>query len=351
MRRHFPSLDGLRGVAALAVVGSHFENLSGFDLSLRQAGVAVDFFFVLSGFVIGQAYEARLLSGLSWRGYMALRLGRLYPAIFGGVLAGLAVTALAGEPLSVWLGLQFLLLPVLQGAPVHGGELYPLNGPQWSLFWELAINAVHAAVVRWLTTPVLIAIIAVAAGSLVWTSFHFGSLDVGWSRTNGWGALPRVMFSFSVGLLIFRIYAKRAAAGLSWPGLPYPLIVLMLSACMFRAFPSLGGFAIRDLVVVVILLPALVILAIGAPLSARWERIATFLGALSYPVYAIHVPLLRAFNVAIDNAPDDWPQAPLWWASLAATLILATLFERLYDRPIRQWLAARRRVSATAKAV
>ena len=187
MRKHFASLDGLRGVAALAVVGSHFENLSGFDLYLQQAGVAVDFFFVLSGFVIAQAYEQRLLTDMTWRRYMGIRLARLYPAIFGGVLAGLIVAAVAGEPVSVWFGLQFLLLPVLQGAPVHGGELFPVNGPQWSLFWELAINAAHAAVVRHLTTPVLIAIIALAAGALIWTSLFFGSLDVGWSRTNLWG--------------------------------------------------------------------------------------------------------------------------------------------------------------------
>lgn len=340
MRKHFASLDGLRGVAALAVVGSHFENLSGFALYMQQAGVAVDFFFVLSGFVIAQAYEQRLLTDMSWRRYMGIRLARLYPAIFGGVLAGLIVAAVAGEPVSVWLGLQFLLLPVLQGAPVHGGELFPVNGPQWSLMWELAINAVHAAVVRHLTTPVLIAIIALAAGALIWTSLFFGSLDVGWSRTNLWGALPRVLYSFGVGLLIFRAHTR----GFTPLKVPYAVIVIALIACMFRALPSIGGFAIRDLVIVLVILPALVILAIASPLSARWERWAIWLGALSYPLYAIHVPLLRGFNVIVDALPDDW-QTPAWWVSLALTLGLAVLFERFYDAPIRRWISNRRRVS------
>ena len=346
MRKHFASLDGLRGVAALAVVGSHFENLSGFELYLQQAGVAVDFFFVLSGFVIAQAYEQRLLIDMTWRRYMGVRLARLYPAIFGGVLAGLIVAVVAGEPVSAWFGLQFLLLPVLQGAAVHGGELFPVNGPQWSLFWELAINAVHAAVVRWLTTPLLITIVVLAAGALIWTGLFFGSLDVGWSRTNLWGAVPRVLYSFGVGLLIFRAHTR----GFSAPKVPYAVIVIALIACMFRAFPTLGAFAIRDLVVVLFILPALVTLAIASPLSARAERWAIWLGALSYPLYAIHVPLLRGFNVIVDNLPDNG-QTPAWWMSLALTLGLAVAFERCYDAPIRRWISSRRRLSPGAARV
>ena len=333
VRKHFASLDGLRGVAALAVVGSHFENLSGFNLYLQQSGVAVDFFFVLSGFVIAQAYEARLRADLTWRAYMRIRLERLYPAIFGGVLLGLIVTGLAGEPLNLWMGLQFLILPVLQGAPLHGGELFPFNGPQWSLFWELAINAVHAALARWLTTPVLIAVTALAAVALIFTSFHFGSLDVGWGRANGWGALPRVVFGFGVGLLIFRAHSR----GLEAPKWPYLAVVAVLIACMFRIAPALGAFAFRDLAVVMFILPGLVVLAIGAPLGPRTTRIATWLGALSYPLYAIHVPLLRGCNVLIDHLPDDWQTAG-WWISLPLVIALAVLFERSYDAPIRRWL-------------
>ena len=333
MRKHFASLDGLRGVAALAVVGSHFENLSGFNLYLQQSGVAVDFFFVLSGFVIAQAYEARLLSDLTWRRYMRIRLERLYPAIFGGVLLGLIVTALAEEPLTLWMGLQFLILPVLQGAPLHGGELFPFNGPQWSLFWELAINAVHAAVARWLTTPVLLAVTGVAAAALIYTSLHFGSLDVGWGRANGWGAVPRVVVSFGVGLLIFRAHARGFAA----PKIPYLAVVIALIACMFRVAPSLAGFALRDLAVVLLVLPGLVIAAVSAPLGPRATRVATWLGTLSYPLYAVHVPVLRGFNVLVDRMPADW-QTVGWWISLPLTIALAVLFERVYDAPIRRHL-------------
>ena len=275
VRKHLASLDGLRGVAALAVVGSHFENLSGFQLHLQGAGAAVDFFFVLSGFVIALAYEKRLEGGLSWAGYMRLRLERLYPAIFGALVLGLIVSAAAGDALGPGVAAQFLFLPALFGPVLHGGELYPLNGPQWSLFWELAINAVHAALLRWLTIPALLWIMAAAAAALIYASIHFGSLDVGWGRQNWWGAAPRVIYSFGMGLLLFRLDARgwRALAA------PYPLIAIVLAACMVRWFPSLGLFWLRDLVMVLVILPALVAVAINSPVPARLAGFAAWLGS------------------------------------------------------------------------
>ena len=341
-KTYLPSLDGLRGVAALAVVGSHFENLSGIQLHLQDAGSAVDFFFILSGFVIGQAYEPRLVAGLPWRAYMGLRLGRLYPAILGGVAVGLAVAAFAGDPMGLGLIAQFLLLPVLWGPAVHGGELFPLNGPQWSLFWELAANALHGLVVRWLTIPVLAIIVALSAAALVWASLAFGGLDAGWGRSNLWGGPPRVAFGFFSGVLLFRLYAR----GWVTPRLPYPLIALLLGLCMVRWFPDVGGFAIRDIVKVVVVLPGLVALAVNSPVSARLTPVSLWLGALSYPLYAIHVPLLRGGEQVL-NRLFDAPPAWAWWLCLASTLVLATGFERVYDAPIRAWLRDRRRAART----
>lgn len=337
-RVYLPSLDGLRGVAALAVVGSHFENLSGFQLHLQDAGAAVDFFFILSGFVIGQAYEPRLLGGLSWRAYMGLRLGRLYPAILGGLIVGLAVATIAGDPVGPAAMVQFLLAPVLFGPAMHGGELFPLNGPQWSLFWELIANAAHALVVRWLTVPLLVAIVVVSGAAVVWASLTFGSLDAGWGRANLWGGPPRVAFGFFTGVLLFRLHA----AGWRTPRLPYPLVALALGMCMFRWFPGAGGLAIRDIVKVIVVLPALVAVAVNSRVSPRLTPVAIWLGALSYPLYAIHVPLLRGGEQVI-NQLFDTPPAWAWWLCLAATLVLATAFERFYDAPIRAWLRGRRR--------
>ena len=338
MKTYLPSLDGLRGVAALAVVGSHFENLSGISLHLQHSGAAVDFFFILSGFVIAQAYEDRLEAGLGWAAYMVLRLKRLYPAILGGLFIGLVVALGAGERLYPAMALQLLVLPVLWGPVLHGGELFPLDGPLWSLFLELTANAAHAAAFRWLTTGRLAVIVAFAAVLVVLVSLRFGGLDVGWSRQSFWGGPPRVIYGFGMGLLIFRL----RALGLTAPRAPYGLIVLGLILCLVRPLPEGGLYCVTDPVIVIILMPALVAFAVRSPPPARARRLTLWLGALSYPLYAVHAPLLRGFETFLDTLADN--QAALGWAfALPAVIALAAVFERLCDAPIRAWLSGRRR--------
>jgi peptidoglycan/LPS O-acetylase OafA/YrhL len=318
------------------VLGSHFENLSGISLHLRHSGGAVDFFFVLSGFVIGQAYGRRLAGALSWGAYMRLRLIRLYPAILGGLLLGVVAALLAGERLHPAMAAQILLLPVLWGPALHGGELFPLNGPQWSLFLELTANALHAALLRWLTVPRLAAAVALAGAVLVWASGRQGGLDVGWSRATAWGGPPRVVFGFGAGLLLFRAHA----AGWRAPRAPLALVALMLGLCLVRPFPERGLWAITDPVIVLAVLPAIVALAVNAAVPAWAMGACAWLGALSYPLYAIHAPLLRIAGAFLASLDDD--QAVLGWAlALPAVIAMAALFERFYDAPVRAWLARR----------
>ncbi len=338
-RQHLVSLDGLRGVAAIAVLCSHFENLSRINLHLQSVGRAVDFFFVLSGFVIGQAYEARLAAGLSWRDYIGLRLARLYPAIFGALVVGAALTFWRGDILTIAMAVQFLLLPVLTGPLINGGVAFPLNDPQWSLFWELAINAAHGAVSRWLSNRRLVCILLLSAVALGFTSYMFGNLDVGWSRQSFWGGLPRVVYGFTAGLLIFR--ADRL--GHKAPRVPYLLLMFLLTACMFHLQSGTDMDWGLDLAIVLIVLPVLVALAVQARVPLWLAGIAAWLGALSYPLYAIHTPLLRGFEAILDEVSGP-AQTWGWWAAVALTLALAAGFERFYDAPIRKWLAERRRL-------
>ncbi len=323
-------------MASLAVVGSHFENLSGISLHLRHSGVAVDFFFILSGFVIAQAYERRLGAGLGWGAYMRLRLRRLYPAILGGLAIGLGAALIGGEPLFPAMALQVLLLPVIWGPALHGGELFPLNGPQWSLFLELAANALHAAIFRWLTVPRLIGAVAASGLVLIVVSARFGGLDVGWSRASFWGGPPRVVWGFGVGVLLFRAHAR----GLRAPAIPYGLVALTLGLLLVRPFPEQGLWAVTDPVIVLAALPALVALAIASPVPGWASGPARGLGALSYPLYAVHAPLLRVGEAILNPLPDA--QAALGWAAAPILVVgLAAVFERVVDSPVRAWLARR----------
>ncbi len=342
-RTHLASLDGLRGVAALAVFGAHFQYFSGIELGLGRSGSAVDFFFILSGFVIGRTYDARLAAGLAWGEYMTVRLKRLYPAMLVAVALGAGVALARWEPLYPPLVLQAFLLPVLWGPPIFGGELFPLNGPQWTLFFELVANALHAAAAPWLTDRRLAIVIAVAALWATVTAVHFGGLDGGWTRDTFWGGPPRAIFGFAVGLMIFRLQRR----GVSAPPIPYPLVVGGLVLCLTRPFVPIDPEAPADLLIALLALPALVFLAVRSPTRGRVAAVATRAGALSYPLYAIHMPLLRGCEGILAALPGAFTR-PGWMVALPAVAGLAILFEQRFDTPVRRWLKTRRRAPALA---
>jgi peptidoglycan/LPS O-acetylase OafA/YrhL len=130
---HFVVLDGLRGVAALCVVIFHFGEMVISDYSKLWIGhgyLAVDFFFCLSGFVLGYAYDDRITT-MGLGSFFKARLIRLHPlVVFGSVLGLIAFYA---NPFGVPPG--YGMIPY---AAIHGGgqSLFGLNAPSWSLFWE-----------------------------------------------------------------------------------------------------------------------------------------------------------------------------------------------------------------------
>ncbi len=150
---HYELLDGLRGVAALVVIWYHiFEGFatSPLDQHVNHGYLAIDFFFILSGFVIGYAYDDRWKQSLTIRNFFKRRLIRLHPMVILGAVLGATTFRVQGcekwdgTPVSVSmlmiaLLLNLFLIPAVpETSPeVRGnGEMYPLNGPSWSLFFE-----------------------------------------------------------------------------------------------------------------------------------------------------------------------------------------------------------------------
>lgn len=154
---HYNLLDGLRGVAALMVMWYHiFEGFatSPIDQKFNHGYLAVDFFFVLSGFVVGYAYDDRWNKTLTMKGFFKRRLIRLHPMIILGTVLGLITFMLQGSV--KWNGTHvatsaamlamlctLFLIPAAPGAnnEIRGnGEMFPINGPYWSLFFEYIGN-------------------------------------------------------------------------------------------------------------------------------------------------------------------------------------------------------------------
>ena len=186
---HYEILDGLRGVAALVVIWYHvFEGFatSPLDQKFNHGYLAVDFFFILSGFVVGYAYDDRwrkrpgnasgVCGGMGIKDFLKRRLVRLHPMVMLGAVLGAVTFLIQGSVqwdgthvpfgavmLAMLLGM--FLIPAYPGAPyeVRGNnEMYPLNGPSWSLFFEYIGNILYALVLRRLSTRSLAVVVAVS---------------------------------------------------------------------------------------------------------------------------------------------------------------------------------------------
>ncbi|HEY4939929.1 MAG TPA: acyltransferase [Rhizomicrobium sp.] len=334
--RKFATLDALRGVAALAVVLFH---LSG---PLAPEGyLAVDLFFLMSGFVVAAAYEERLLQGWSSGAFLLVRLKRLWPVYAAGVVLGLLCIAAirwlqpgAGfsfppASLAQVFAMSLLLLPQLVA---YDGPAFPFNSASWSLSVELFGNLAYAALARSLRTPILIVFAAAGLAGLVLVAWRTGSLDAGVAYGDLAGGYVRFLFSFSVGVLLHRLHAvgRLPVLTLHW------CIPLLGAAASFTALGGVGGM--RDIVVVSLVYPAVLVAALHNPVSPRLTRAFAWTGAVSYPLYILHPPVVQAVQVLA--AGRYYAAASVVLA--VAVVALAALTNRYFDQPVQNFFRRRR---------
>lgn len=357
---HYLILDGLRGIAALMVIWYHiFEGYatSPFDQKFNHGYLAVDFFFILSGFVIGYAYDDRWKKITSWD-FFKRRLIRLQPMIILGALFGAASFCLQGSV--QWDGtkislsmvmlatlLTMFLIPVAPGAggEVRGnGEMFPLNGPSWSLFFEYIGYVLYALIIRRLSTKALTVLVALAGIGLATFSFlnlsGFGNMGVGWSM-GGYGYIGgflRLLFSFSMGLLLSRKFKPVKIKGAFW--------ICALSVIVLMSIPYVGGQnamwmnCLYDSLCILFIFPVLVYLGASGQIKENENiKIYTFLGDLSYPLYIIHYPLMYLFYSWLWTNKLTFAQTwPVAIAMFFGSVALGYASLKLYDEPVRRWL-------------
>ena len=361
---HYELLDGLRGVAALLVVWYHlFEAFatSPVDQRFNHGYLAVDFFFLLSGFVIGYAYDERWGRGLRMRDFIKRRLIRLHPMVVLGALLGAAAFFVQGsvrwngEPVSTGMVLAallcgLLLIPAWPGAghEVRGnGEMYPLNGPGWSLFFEYLGNLLYMLLLRRLPTRWLTLLVALTGAALAAFAIGdlsgYGHLGVGWTLagSNFPGGMLRLLFAFPAGLLLARRFRPVRIRGAFW--------LCSLSLAVLLAMPYVGSEqnhlfnGLYDTLSTLLLFPLLLWLgASGHATDAATARICGFLGDISYPLYITHYPFVYIYTAWVVDTRPAWPEA-LGYGALVygGSILLAWLCLRLYDEPVRGWLKRR----------
>lgn len=350
---HFEVLDGLRGTAALLVVAFHIQGITVLfeadRLLLPHAYLAVDFFFALSGFVVGYAYDDRW-SRMSARGFLARRLVRLHPLVVLGAILGLV--SYLGDPFaggrqdaSLWpVGLAFVAaLFALPSAPLPNrlGDSHPLNAPAWTLLQEYIANLAYALVLRRLGLRALIALAGLAALASAATALTLGSYDTGWGLHNFWGAPVRLAYPFLAGLILYRLGDRLPRLR---PGfLPLSLILMLLFAA--PVWPEVGGVkwnGVYQAVCVLILFPLILIAGRHSAGSATTLRLCKAAGRLSYPLYITHYPFVYVYMNWVATGPASASRTALVAVSLyMLTLVFAAAAWRFWDVPIRTRLLAR----------
>jgi peptidoglycan/LPS O-acetylase OafA/YrhL len=339
MGRRFLTLDAFRGVAALMVVLMHY------GLGAKQSGqLAVDLFFILSGFVIAHAYEGKLAYGMSLRRFARARLIRLYPTFLLAVLmmaAFLAAQAMMGVmPSRGWktlstLGFSLFMLPT-PSALTHSPYLFPLNGAAWSLFWELIANLIYAAVGRRLPTWLLGALGAVFAVLMIGLAIQAHGINGGleW-RTFFQGGL-RSGFGFTLGLIGYRLLPNLG------PGRPHASAFVLTTALLAAALLFTPYDTVLHLGLVFAGFPLLLLAGAHIEPPKALERAAEEAGKLSYTLYLTHQPLWMWMVVVFGDhvLPAGAARSiPFKCLVLVCALVLAWAVERFWEQPLRRWLS------------
>lgn len=365
---HYDLLDGLRGVAALLVLWYHvFEGYafaagSPIIETANHAYLAVDFFFILSGFVIAYAYDDRLGKSMPAGQFFKRRLIRLHPMVVMGAVLGAVTfliqgsvqwdgTHIATSAVMIALLCAMFFIPALPGCSyeVRGnGEMFPLNGPAWSLFFEYLGNLLYALFIHRLGNKALAAwtvLMGIGLGYFTITDFSsYGCLGVGWTldAVNFTGGLLRMLFPFSLGMLVCRHFKPAKVCGAFW--------ICTLSLIVLFHIPFIPGLepvcynGIFEMACIALVFPALVWLGASGTTTDRFSSgVCKFLGDISFPVYIIHYPFYYLFYAWLIKHQyftfgETWMTALLL---MAGNLLLAWLCLKFYDEPVRRYLAAR----------
>jgi peptidoglycan/LPS O-acetylase OafA/YrhL len=339
-KQHYLILDGLRGVAAILVVIFHLFEAYFPDPAnnpIHHGYLAVDFFFLLSGFVVGYAYDDRW-KRMSTAEFFKIRLTRLHPLVILGVLIG--AIAYWFDPYSgvthvgflKLMGIMLISFTLLPSPDLHSwGETHSLNGPCWSLLQEYIANIIYAFAGKKIANTILWIIVIISGITLTIVVVRRGDIATGWAYQNFWIAVVRMMFPFFAGLLLFRT-ARLIRIPMAFPLCALALTVLFL----LPTFRYNGWF---EAACIIIAFPIIIAAGAGGQISGAWAKLCKFSGAISYPIYITHYPFIYIYiNWIVAKKPAPQQIVPVACGLLLFFILLAYAALKLYDEPIRNWL-------------
>jgi peptidoglycan/LPS O-acetylase OafA/YrhL len=346
-KQHFEILDGLRGMAALGIVAFHFMEMAYSDYSKNFIGhgfLAVDFFFCLSGFVIGYAYDDRI-GKMGVMEFFKSRAIRLHPLVILGSVLGLlsfVFDPFGGHPELYSTGkivLVFLSSIFLIPYPVvadRAFNLFSFNAPAWSLFWEYVANIVYAFVLYKIARRWLLLLTVLSAGALCLVTYHAGNIMGGWGGPNFWDGCARISYSFLAGLLVYRSnWIIKSKLG-------FISLAVLLAAALVMPFSTWNW--LTEPLVVLFYFPLIVALGAGATLSPQLKKLCNFSGNISYPLYMTHYAFIWMFaNYYASHKPATGQLTIIIITGMILLVGIAYLVMVIYDIPLRRYLTDKRK--------
>ena len=329
-------MDGLRGVAAVSVALFHLQRFFGGPSFFGHGYLAVDFFFMLSGFVLIHAYGERLKCNGSLVPYLRDRAIRLYPMLLVGAAIGFLLAVIAQKQTAGSLASIAATSAVnAAGLPaIWTQHPFWINEPIWSLFFEIVASVLFGLLAPLITDRRMFVAASLSVCSMLILDYRVGLFGFGWIRHMIGAGFVRVSASFIIGLILQRLHSAGflASGGRRWWVAP----ILVTSFILFPTYSRPSAW--YDPLIVFGLYPFLILASAGS--ENLLPSVAKVSGALSYPFYVVHVPLL---NLMEHYLIISGIRLNCWTAltSLFASLVISLVLVRCYDEPVRGCLRRR----------
>ena len=320
-----PGLEALRFFAALCILLLHTRAVFGGTPVFGKGYLAVEFFLMLSGFLMAHVQERRISQPL---GFMVKRYKRLWPTMALGGLIGLPRLWLLSSSALAFAGTAATNLALL---PLWFGQFaFPLNIPAWTIFYELVANALHVFIFRHIKSWAIWLGIALLAPVMIWIGLHWGNFDLGAKPEHLLIGAPRILFAYLIGLVLGRWWGATPSVPVP-PLLAIPAMPAILAAGWWFKLDQTWMF---DFAFTVIACPLMIA---GGIRLARFHRAAALLGQLSFPLFAVQMPILQGMRML---GFGGWSGG---LAALAGGIVAAILTQWYANWGYANWWHANRR--------
>jgi len=309
-------LDAGRGLAAIAVMLYHYQVFLGTVELFKYGYLAVDLFFMMSGYVLVYAYGEKMAEGMSTLRFMVVRIIRLYPL---------------SDIIAILIQNLFFLPTYIKDVVPNG--IFPFSPAAWSLSAEMVLSVLYGLGIWKFREKALVWLIAITFAICVFFALRFGTFDYGFDQKSFHPALFRATAEFSLGVLLYKKFSHiRMKQNWVQPALlsVIMIILVLLKPNWMISIISLG-----------ILFPLFLTLQPSRNLTGMSAKVCTELGRISYPVYLLHTPVLLWGAGAFKVFKGDNFEASAPWLGIAlmvATIVLSFMVAKLFDEPIRRLL-------------